>query len=83
MGPQLYPKIFCQFNFGEGIEHGIPIRSFPIHLFGEIISLTRNPKIHPKWVKSSNFGWKLMKYWLKQPFLTQKVGLLLNTPFFD
>jgi len=32
---------------------------------GEMINLTRNPKIHPKWVKSCDFDFKLKKLALK------------------
>jgi len=45
-----------------------------MHPLGEIISLTRNSEIDHKWVKSGYFGLKLMKYWLKQPIFTPKVG---------
>jgi len=38
--------------------------------------LTTNPKIPPKWEKSGNLGFKLMKYWLKTPVFTYKVGLI-------
>jgi hypothetical protein len=49
---------------------------------GEILNLIRNPKTHPKWVKSSNFGLKLMKYWLQQPILHRKMSFF-KIPFFD
>jgi hypothetical protein len=47
---------------------------------GETLNLIRNPKTHPKWVKSSDFGLKLMKYWPKQPIFTSNVGLFKKCP---
>jgi hypothetical protein len=48
---------------------------------GETLNLIRNPKTHQKWVKSGDSGWKLMKYWPKQPIFTSKVGLFEKCPY--
>jgi len=47
---------------------------------GERMSQTKNLKIHPKWVKSSYLGLKLINFWLKQPVFTPKVGLFYKHP---
>jgi len=56
-----------------------------IHPLGEMINSTRNPKIHPKWVNSGDFGFKLIKNWLRKSNFSLKVGLFykclsLNDP---
>jgi len=43
-----------------------------------MINSTGNPKIHPMWVKSRDFGFNLMKYWLKSSAFTWKVRLILS-----
>ena len=43
-----------------------------------MINSTGNPKILPVWVKSRDFGFNLMKYWLKSSAFTWKVRLILS-----
>ena len=43
-----------------------------------MINSTRNPKIHPKWVKSGDFDVKLIKNWLRKSAFSLKVELFFK-----